>query len=138
MKECPKCKENKKEEFFYKNRKRNDGLQRICKSCCQEKDKEFYLNNKHKARKQNSTQYKRNKEFVNRWKKIFGECIDCGITDYRVLEFDHIKDKHNNVSNLLTGSSLKKIKNEIRKCECRCANCHRIKTSERRENKTRK
>ena len=137
MKECPKCKQTKSLSLFHKNKNRKDGMQRICKDCCKERDQKFYIENKHKARKQNSKQYKRNKEFVTRWKKIFGRCIDCGITDYRVLEFDHIKDKSNNVSNLMTGRSIKIIKEEIRKCECRCANCHRIKTAERR-NKTNK
>ena len=59
---------------------------------------------------------------------MFGKCIDCKITDWRVLQFDHIKDKKHQVSDMVNGSSLQNIKKEIRKCVIRCANCHQIKT----------
>ena len=60
---------------------------------------------------------------------MFGKCVDCGIKDYRVLQFDHIKDKINNIPNMVANASkLQNIKNEIKKCEFRCANCHQIKT----------
>ena len=60
-------------------------------------------------------------------------CIDCGCSDIRVLEFDHVRGKkHNSVSRLLaTAASWEKISIEIAKCEVRCANCHRLKTIER-------
>jgi len=60
-------------------------------------------------------------------------CVDCGETDIVVLEFDHIgDDKHFSISDATRhGYSITKIKNEIAKCEVRCANCHRKKTYER-------
>jgi hypothetical protein len=60
-------------------------------------------------------------------------CIDCGFSDIRVLEFDHVRSyKRNDVSRLLTsGATCESILSEIAKCEVRCANCHRIKTMER-------
>jgi hypothetical protein len=60
-------------------------------------------------------------------------CIDCGFSDIRVLEFDHIRGhKSNDVSRLLTsGATWERILSEIAKCDVRCANCHRIKTNER-------
>lgn len=58
-------------------------------------------------------------------------CVDCGETDWRVIEFDH-KDralKKANIANLITqGCSLEAVKQEVAKCEPRCANCHRRKT----------
>lgn len=64
-------------------------------------------------------------------------CIDCGNTDIRVLEFDHVRgDKIDSVSVGVKDSwSVNKLIQEINKCEIRCANCHKIVTDERRLNK---
>jgi len=62
---------------------------------------------------------------------LVSECMDCGISDPRVLEFDHLRDKKDNVSNLLNKSNWTTIENEIKKCEIVCANCHRIRTQDR-------
>lgn len=58
-------------------------------------------------------------------------CVDCGESDMTVLEFDHVKGiKRNNVSTLIKdGYSWKSVQQEIDKCEVRCANCHRRRTS---------
>jgi hypothetical protein len=62
-------------------------------------------------------------------------CVDCGEANTIVLEFDHIGEagtKHFNISDATRkGVSMKKLKDEIAKCEVRCANCHRKKTYER-------
>ena len=62
-------------------------------------------------------------------------CVDCGETDIIVLEFDHIGEagtKHFIISDATRfGYGMKKLKDEIAKCEVRCANCHRKKTYER-------
>ena len=60
-------------------------------------------------------------------------CVDCGQTDVRVLEFDHVRGTKSAYRNkLLNGAvSWKTIEAEIAKCEVRCTNCHRIKTLER-------
>ena len=76
-------------------------------------------------------------DFVNNDKNAKG-CIDCGIKDCRVLDYDHKpgEAKKECVCNMVKkGLSIKTIKLEIGKCEVRCANCHRIKTSERRKQK---
>ncbi len=59
-------------------------------------------------------------------------CVDCGQTDIRVLEFDHVRGKSASITNLLKNTAMwETIEAEIAKCEVRCVNCHRIKTSER-------
>jgi hypothetical protein len=59
-------------------------------------------------------------------------CIDCGLRDLEVLEFDHVGDKRAHVVELARrGSSLGTLQAEMSKCEIRCANCHRRRTRSR-------
>ena len=101
--------------------------------------KRYYLDNaekyKKKAKRWNKSQRKWAREFISRVKS-FSHCVDCGQSDSRVLDFDHVYgEKIGNVSDMVNGSySIGAIKKEIRKCEVRCSNCHRIKTIERRDN----
>jgi hypothetical protein len=61
-------------------------------------------------------------------------CVDCGLDDILVLEFDHVRGvKERNVSKLVReGRSLRRLQAEIAKCDVRCASCHRRRTVERR------
>ena len=70
-----------------------------------------------------------NRKFLSRVKDMF-HCIDCGEDESILLEFDHVRgDKVANVSDMVgRAHSIKSMKEEIRKCEVRCANCHRRKT----------
>jgi predicted HNH restriction endonuclease len=74
----------------------------------------------------------RNRTFVTDYLSTH-PCVDCGNSDIRVLEFDHVRGKKLiNVSHAIKRTwSLKKLSEEIDKCEVRCANCHRIVTKER-------
>lgn len=93
----------------------------------------FYAKNKEKAKgwiKLNQKKLKlRNREYVKEYLKTH-PCVDCGLTDIRCLDFDHVRGvKLKALSKLsATSYSLNTIKAEIEKCEVRCANCHRIKT----------
>ena len=56
------------------------------------------------------------------------KCKDCGLQDFRVMEFHHIESKDFNISDGVNrGMSKIKLKKEIDKCEPLCANCHRIR-----------
>lgn len=98
----------------------------------------YYKNNKEyytkKAKIRNKSQRAKNKEFVNRYKS-FASCVDCGESNPIVLEFDHVSDnKTANVADMMHSSySIDTIKKEIRKCEIVCANCHRVRTHDRRK-----
>lgn len=57
-------------------------------------------------------------------------CLDCGIKyPYYVMDFDHREgvDKLNNISLMIT-YGIKKIQEEIDKCDVVCSNCHRERT----------
>jgi hypothetical protein len=61
-------------------------------------------------------------------------CVDCGIKDFRVLDFDHIGDKTIEPARMANNLwSIERINKELEQCEVRCANCHRIVTWERRQ-----
>jgi hypothetical protein len=53
-------------------------------------------------------------------------CVDCGCSDVQVLDFDHVRDKSFAIAK---GSQRKPevFKEEVEKCEIRCANCHQIR-----------
>jgi len=59
-------------------------------------------------------------------------CVDCGETDVRVLEFDHVRGKEFSISYALhLVMPLAQLQKEVSKCVVRCANHHNIKTSNR-------
>ena len=67
--------------------------------------------------------------------KMASGCIDCGYAAHaEALQFDHTSDdKKGNVSDLIRSDySWTTIVNEINKCEVRCANCHAVRTSQRK------
>lgn len=134
MKICSKCKTDYPEpleEHFNKRGGRESGLQSWCKKCLAIKRKASYDNNpvyyKDKARRLNQEYYKRNAQIMWDYLKE-NPCIDCGESDPVVLEFDHKGDKDYNVSEMHT-YSVQRLKEEIIKCDVRCANCHRRKTA---------
>lgn len=62
-------------------------------------------------------------------------CVDCGLSDPVVLEFDHRRpdDKLFSVGTAVHRKlSLRSVIAEIEKCDVRCANCHRRKTATER------
>lgn len=76
---------------------------------------------------------RRNMEFTTRLKEAT-PCTDCGRKyPHYVMEFDHLRDKHVQVSTLVQRPcSLEMIQDEIAKCEVVCANCHKERTHQRR------
>lgn len=59
-------------------------------------------------------------------------CTDCGANDPLFLEFDHRDrdDKRSEVARLATTKPWKTVAAEIAKCDVRCGNCHRRRTSQ--------
>lgn len=86
-----------------------------------------YQRNKEKYLEKNRRLASRNKKFLVEYKKTHG-CLDCGEKDHRVIEFDHLRDKKFNISEMVRCYSTEKMLEEIGKCDVVCANCHRIRT----------
>ncbi len=130
MKTCKKCKLPK--DDFRKSKKYIDSLDVYCKECRRIADKKSYNSNLTQNRKagleSKNKARGRNRQFIRDY--LVGKaCIDCGENDPVVLEFDHFENKKENLSILIQNSSIAKIEAEIKKCNIRCANCHRRKTA---------
>jgi len=106
----------------YKDRKRQKKAQA-----------EWYQKNKDAIRKKRSYQKQEARKWVNDYKTQNSVCTDCEISfPPHILDFDHIGDKSFGISRALQqGTGLDKIKQEIKKCEIVCANCHRQRTYDR-------
>ena len=58
-------------------------------------------------------------------------CVDYGINDPLVLQFDHRERKTTTVSWIVSaGWSARRLAEEMSKCDIRCANCHRRRTAQ--------
>lgn len=74
-------------------------------------------------------------EYVNAIKSARG-CADCGYNAHpAALHFDHLpgRGKYRNVSQLCVHHKMERLAEEIAKCEVVCANCHAIRTWERKQ-----
>lgn len=89
---------------------------------------------KKRTKKRNKTQKQKNRDYVNAFKSL-SKCVDCGESNPVVLDFDHVRgEKILCISDMMRGAySLATIKKEIKKCEVRCSNCHRLATYNRRK-----
>ncbi len=132
---CSKCGEKKQiEEYRWKNLKKRR-RHSFCRECHAKYRKEHYLKNKEKyltkARVWNKGQTILLRKFILEYLSSHA-CVDCGIKDIRVLDFDHEGKKRMGISKMVRNCySTETIIKEISVCKVRCANCHRIKTFER-------
>ena len=107
-----------------------------CLTCLVEYKRSWYLRNRDRHR-EHVRVWSRGINAANKARllayKLEHPCIDCGESDPVVLEFDHLRDKRKNVSEMITGAyPWSTIEVELEKCAVRCANCHRRKTSAER------
>ncbi len=132
VKECRRCKEVKPLDQF-NWRVKGKSHQPYCKPCQSEYTKSHYRRNKEpylaRSRERTPRITKENQRWVTQYLETH-PCVDCGEKDRIVLEFDHVRDvKAGNISTMCYGSGLNKVKEEVAKCEVRCANCHRRRTA---------
>jgi len=134
---CTKCSKNKAiTEFNFKNK--SLGIRhKQCKKCTRFSVKNHYNENRQyyleKTKIRNQGLRREIIEYINHFLSI-NPCVDCGERDIVVLEFDHGQNrdiKLDAVSRMIRyRTPLKVIKEEINKCQIRCANCHRRKTAQ--------
>lgn len=137
MKTCNHCKISKSLSSFNIRATASDGLQRSCRICQSEMNKSYYKSTP--ERNKNRTKHRDEKlkiiKDITRPLFIKG-CVDCGNFFPDAMDFDHVRGKKfisiSKIQDLRAShSEIEEIlKNELLKCDVRCANCHRIKTME--------
>lgn len=125
MKTCSCCKKDFEIEFFaFKNKSLNK-RNAMCNSCRQERQKISYYKH-HETNLKRVKQYKKdNKEWFFNLKNTL-KCCACGESEPSCLDFHHMdsSEKEFDISTKRESSRLK-ILEEINRCACLCANCHR-------------
>jgi len=133
MKCCLKCNQNKTEADFSFKVTQSNKLQPWCKSCQKiYKDKHYQANRKKYIQK-NRTRVQLRKEILRSLFLTYladHPCVDCGETDPIVLEFDHVRGKSATIATMRQKvKPWADILQEIKRCDVRCANCHKRKTA---------
>ena len=138
MQICKSCNKNKPiiEYHWRKDTKSNGGYRYVCKKCACERAGESYQRNKEKVKARCAKAAK--ERILERRKYIYNylkshPCVECGENDPRCLDFDHInpENKDLEISRAIWNNwSMKRLINEIEKCQILCSNCHRKRTAE--------
>ncbi len=95
-------------------------------------------NQKQKTHERSQSYREKFTEELGKMKEKSG-CIDCGNKSlvHDQLDFDHVRgSKVSGISAMIRSYSREDVFKEIEKCEIVCANCHRLRTKNRRKNKT--
>lgn len=153
MKKCSVCGKELDESEFYKWKYGKDGLRSQCKECCKQHNKSYYDSNTDKLKQyqqkyvsehfekvakfqheyweknkimlqEHSKTYRSNKrKIVNSLKT---SCAKCGEDRLYLIDFHHIDPKQKSFTisdNYQKSTAL--LAEEVKKCVCLCANCHR-------------
>ncbi len=135
LKTCSICHRRKPLDAFTVRSINADGHTTYCRDCINAANKRRYAARSQQMRERLKVFNKRLKD--DKAERVFNylrahPCVDCGESDPVVLEFDH-RDAASRVLYIAQmierRYSWAKIQAEIEKCDVRCANCHRRKTS---------
>lgn len=132
---CNICRDTKPLEAFTVLSRNRDGHTSRCRSCVNATNKRRYMRRTQHYREKLRGFNKKLKD--DKAEKVFNylrehPCVDCGEADPVVLEFDHrdLASKRLAIAQMIERRySWQSIATEIEKCDVRCANCHRRKTS---------
>jgi len=137
LKRCARCHLLKPLGEFPIRRSGGERRNAYCFPCKLAYQRNYYKKDAEKQRRRvgkNSQRYReRNRRGVLAYLRAH-PCVDCGEADLRVLDFDHVRPGKVAEVARLSGCALRwdRVEKEIAKCDVRCANCHRRKTSKER------
>lgn len=126
---CGRCRQVLPESAFSRHPRK--GRQWWCKECFRQYFRKRGDLHKRQSAASRERRLAKAKAFV-RQHLATHPCVECGESDPRVLEFDHVGPKSTEISVLThNGAPISIIRKEIESCEVVCANCHRRRTGER-------
>jgi hypothetical protein len=133
-KRCPMCGQEKSVAEFPTRSLDAPRPNAYCDICQRRYNREHYRRNAEEHNQRRIANQRRYKSRNRELKAAYLEgvtCIDCGESDPVVLEFDHVRGKkRDNISSLVSRAfGWQRIREEMAKCEVRCANCHRRRTA---------
>jgi hypothetical protein len=147
---CTKCKKElpATEEFFFKGRGKC-GFQAWCRTCRNEFRSLYGKANRDKLNAQHKEWLRPHGGSASYRHGLYSErltaldvlkdfpCLDCGERFPPIaMDFDHVRgEKTKSISYLVRNSTWEAVLKEIAKCDLVCANCHRVRTSERGESR---
>lgn len=132
MKTCRGCKEEKSLDQFRNRKSSPDGKESRCKACRRSYDNGTYAADSERraaVRKSALGRCRVGQQYIRDYLSTH-PCVDCGLEDPDLLEFDHVRgEKTAGVGYLARrGFALDVIQDEILKCDVRCLHCHRKRT----------
>jgi hypothetical protein len=133
MKVCPKCQQQVPLSEF--GVRRNGKPQHWCRACHCKYQREYYGRRKPYYLELQNQRVERNRRRIREAKDV--PCADCGRQfPHYVMDFDH-RPGQNKCFNLSIAAgqprlSWERMEAEIAKCDVVCANCHRERTHQRR------
>lgn len=131
MKTCGRCKTEKELTEFGR---RGNGHQAWCKLCRKDYDKVYFKKNSLLRTKQIAAV---RAKFVDWYISLKDDkpCADCqNKFHFSAMEWDHLPGhrKTSNLADLVHRGNRKAVLEEIKKCELVCANCHAVRTFNRK------
>lgn len=131
---CSSCHLEKPTACFSFSHQLRGTLNSYCRACHAAYRHAHYVANKPDYVRRAIAQGRRRRE-VNRREVLrylsAHPCVDCGIANPVVLEFDHRDPdlKLMDVATMMMSRRWPRVLAEIAKCDVRCANCHRRRTA---------
>lgn len=129
---CVRCRGWKAQVEFHNSR---TGQFSYCRSCRREYDRNYYNERGRPARRQRQQARRAAlRAWINDLKRGV-PCADCReLFPGPVMHWDHLPgyDKVGEISVLLERRSRTLVLQELKKCDLVCANCHAVRTSQRR------
>jgi hypothetical protein len=145
---CPKCKTHKKFTEFSTHATSPDGFQNACRACRAITSKIYHDRTPEQTEARLKTTRGRRKLVADFIAPILkAGCVDCHKFHKGAMDFDHVPEKGKksfNISRAYYGSfknneeMIKRLKDELNKCDVRCANCHRKVSLDRQPNNIRR